>query len=576
MKYSFKFLLIIAILFFNEKALQAQDFTDLKNAKAVTLSGSLQIRNVNINSSRYQIPKINTDAKNVLLLGGDLNVNIYGIDVPLSFIFSNGEKSFNQPFNQYGASPKYKWLTIHAGYRNLNYNQFTLAGYTMLGGGFDATPGKWRIGAMYGRLARATTIDTISGTLQPFSFTRKGLAAKIGYGSDNNFFEISAIKANDDANSVDFNIDAVNKRYNNNITPAENLATGFKSKITIVKKLFVETELGLSIYTRDVNNKTDLGMINSQALINSIKKLVLINATTEYYKAIQAAIGYQEKNWTLKLKYIRIDPEYKSMGAYFLNSDVQNITIAPTVRFLKNKLNIGSSIGIQNDNLNGNKRTTAHRTIGSLNINAQVNKHFNISSNFSNYSVNQTPNITRLADTLRITQTTQNISVTPMYYFTTKNIQHTIVFTANYNKLNDYNDSYAANQYSRDINATTAFLNYNLNYLPHQIGVTVGLNYSNIMGTAIADDNKGATLGLNKSFFKNKLQLRTAATYLNGKRNNQLTTSVNGNAMLNYKISRMQQLQLLAFYNSTTFNDILLSNKNFHELRNEVVYTLSF
>jgi len=38
-------------------------------------------------------------------------------------------------------SPYYKWITIHVGYRNINYSQFTLAGHTILGAGIELHPG---------------------------------------------------------------------------------------------------------------------------------------------------------------------------------------------------------------------------------------------------------------------------------------------------------------------------------------------------------------------------------------------------------------------------------------------------
>ena len=81
-------------------------------------------------------------------------------DIPLSFVLSNFENKFYQPFNQFGISPKYKWATLHLGYRNLTYSNYTLAGHRILGAGFDLKPKNFRIGFMYGQLRRSASIDS--------------------------------------------------------------------------------------------------------------------------------------------------------------------------------------------------------------------------------------------------------------------------------------------------------------------------------------------------------------------------------------------------------------------------------
>lgn len=55
-------------------------------------------------------------------LNANLNFKVLGmIDVPFSASFSQQQSNFTQPFNQYGISPKYKWVTAHIGYRNMTF-----------------------------------------------------------------------------------------------------------------------------------------------------------------------------------------------------------------------------------------------------------------------------------------------------------------------------------------------------------------------------------------------------------------------------------------------------------------------
>jgi hypothetical protein len=70
-------------------------------------------------------------------LNGAPTLTVLGVQMPFQFLFGNFENRFYQPFNQYGISPRYKWLTVHAGYRNVNFQPYTMAGYRLLGGGID-------------------------------------------------------------------------------------------------------------------------------------------------------------------------------------------------------------------------------------------------------------------------------------------------------------------------------------------------------------------------------------------------------------------------------------------------------
>lgn len=72
-----------------------------------------------------------------------------------------------------------------------------------------------------------------------------------------------------------------------------------------------------------------------------------------------------------RMEYRRIDPGYRSMGAYFMNNDLENLTITPSMSLFKRKLNLRGSIGVQHDNLRNTKRATSIRTISA--IHASIN-----------------------------------------------------------------------------------------------------------------------------------------------------------------------------------------------------------
>lgn len=61
-------------------------------------------------------------------------LSLYGMQIPVSFVIGRQQSSFTQPFNQFELSPSYKWVTVHAGYRNLTFSPYTLTGACHGGG----------------------------------------------------------------------------------------------------------------------------------------------------------------------------------------------------------------------------------------------------------------------------------------------------------------------------------------------------------------------------------------------------------------------------------------------------------
>ncbi|MGE8377958.1 MAG: hypothetical protein ACN6PN_06385, partial [Sphingobacterium sp.] len=177
---------------------QAQELSNITKEKPFRFDGNVELRGMFYHASGIadRMEPVN------YLISGSPTISLYGWRIPFSFTLSKKQSSFQQPFNQFGLSPTYKWITLHAGYRNVTFSPYTLAGHTILGGGVELHPGKLRFGLMYGRLNRATVIDTASMSLVPYSFTRKGLAVKLGYGTSANFFDLNLLHAKDDSSSI--------------------------------------------------------------------------------------------------------------------------------------------------------------------------------------------------------------------------------------------------------------------------------------------------------------------------------------------------------------------------------------
>jgi hypothetical protein len=477
--------------------IHAQNLETISAQKPFSVSGAIDIRGIFYSAQGIQ-PRRESFS---YLLSGSPVFNFYGISVPVSFSISEQQRSFRQPFNQFGMSPTYKWITVHGGYRNLEFSPYTLAGYTMLGAGLELNPGKFHFAAMYGRLNKATELDTTTGYQQPYSFSRKGYAVKIGYGTDEKLVELSLLSAKDDSTSIKKDLpDSVKT-----ITPAANAVASLRTVYNIAGKFYVEADAGLSIYTYNTGAKIASAEIESKG--KAFKSLVPVNSSSQVNLAYSASIAYKSTNYTLKLSYRYVDPEFQSMGAYFINNDLRNITFAPEFILARGALRFNGSVGVQQDNLRKQKEQTTSRVIGSANVSWDVNDQFGVDANYMNYSTKAAPQVVLVANKYLLAQTSHNLSVTPRYVRTNARYTHVVILSYNYATLVDFNPD------TKDLNGiqtSVAFLNYNLNFNKTGWSVFVGLNRSNnkyYNGEALV---YGCSFGGSKNFLNDRLQLSSA------------------------------------------------------------------
>jgi hypothetical protein len=552
----------------------SQNIENIDKKNPVKLTGSLDIRGIRYTTSGIE----STYPKTSYVLSGNPVLSVYGIQVPFSFMLSNQGVTYRQPFNQFGFSPTYKKMTVHAGYRNVSFSPFTLGGHTMLGAGFEANPGKVRIGFMYGRLNKATVLDPTTLSLQPVTFGRRGFGGKLGYGSENNYVDITFLKANDDPSSVSKNsLDTLYSNGKASVFAAENLATSITFRFGLAKNLFLEGDAAGSLYTRDQNSPIELSD-SSNVVLKTMNNILKVNGTSGLYTALQAGLRYKAKKWNLKLQYRRIDPDYKTMGAYFFQNDLQNITIAPTFSAMKGKLRFSGSVGVQQDNLKKLKTATSTKLIGSANMSVELSKTLGIDINYANFSNNQTPNTTRFADSLKITQTTQNLSVTPRFLLVGTSLSHMVMLSANVMQLNDFNTLYASDALSRNMDSQNFFMNYSLSFLQKNMSVFANLNHTTLSSATLTDTNNGLTVGLTKSLLQNKLSLSASGGFMLGNRGTDNSNIINSNAQLSYQLYKNHRLSLNSNYLSSSpkGEPTATSQRKYSELRAEIAYGFQF
>ncbi len=545
---------------------EAQDIENIDLKKPVQFHG-----NVNLQLEYYNADGIPPRKKDFSwMINGSPVLTILGVDIPFSFVLSNFENKFYQPFNQFGISPHYKWATVHLGYRNITYSHYTLAGHRILGAGFDLKPKKFRIGLMYGQLRRSTAIDSSMNAnplyMRPTpTYKRMGLATKLGYGTEKNHVDLIYFKGWDKENSL-------SSKQKDSIQPAENTSIGLASKVTFLKKLTWITDIGLSAYTLNRNDGKDTLGIQKEWPKDIMGFLVTDKLSTNYYFAGETRVGYQEDTWGGQLIYKRIDPKYRSMGAYFFQNDVQEISLANNFKLDSGRVNINTSIGFQRDNLKKLKTATSKRFIGSANINYIPSQKFGVSFNYSNYGITNNPLQTSPGNEL-FKQVNNSFMLMPFFTWTNEKTIKNLNIVGTYQSLSTPQSSLGS---IPDLNTYSVNSTYNHTWIQKGINANAALNYINTTTTEGDIGSFGGTLGGMVPFAQRKVTFNASATYFQ----NTFKGVDNGNTIratagFTIPVGTHHNFQLLGNYMTNQSKNTTVI-QSFDELSVQFIYGLNF
>jgi len=518
----------LAALFFCAQ-LFAQDLSQLKNEKPFRWTGVLNV-GTDVYTNSGDVP-IRSD-RFAWRLSGNPTAYVYGFELPFSFTLGQQIRDVRYPtFNQFGVSPTWKWVKIHAGWRNMEFSPYTLAGHTFLGGGVELTPGKFRFAALYGQFHRAASTNAGQEYFLP-TYKRMGYGLKVGVGTTNNYFDVMAFKAKDDPNTLQIP-DSLG------ITPGENLVLGISGRATLWRKISFSLDGAASAYTRDIrSDKIDLDSLDMGEYYGA-EEAITPRFSTRVNFAGKATAGYNSQNFGINFAYERIDPEYATMGAYFFNNDVENYTVSPMFAFAKGKARLFGSYGVQRNNLLGNRSETSWRNIGSANLSLNPSAKFGLDLNYSNYRMNQTSTAFELSDSLKLSQATTQYSVTPRVSMFGKNAVHTLIFNGMYQFLDDQNP---LTEKFGDVRARVGMVTWAASFIESKLSVNSGLNYNTVQLGETKTANYGLSLGVGKPFIKDRLTLNANTNFnlasLNGEADgNILNAGLTGSFLVQKKHS---------------------------------------
>jgi hypothetical protein len=430
--------------------------------------------------------------------GGATITLLNGFQIPFSFIFSEQNRSFSQPFNQFGMSPRYKGYTLHAGYRNLSFSEFTLAGQSIFGGGGEIQKGKFRTAFMAGRFNKATLgYQSASPT-----FYRQGWSGRVGYGNNENFIDLILLSAADNEKSI--------PNYNNrpDLRAENNSVVGINFRKNLFKKLTLSAETALSIYTFDATARKP----DSLSIPEFASDFIDYNISSEPSLAIKSGLEYRGNSWGVGFGFQQIDAGYRSMGAYYLYNDMRMLSATPNVSLFRGKVNLSGNLILQNDNLKKQRAITTTRLSPSVNLGLNISQQFGIDFNGQYFKTSQAilKNKTSNPDNLQ-NNSLYSLTASPRWNISNNTTSHSINVTGGWQAMKDQNKE--SKEYTQ-FTSITAGAFYGLNLISSQTSVNVGANYSGFNTILVTSKpTYSFSAGANRSFQKGKYSTSANTSY---------------------------------------------------------------
>lgn len=541
---------LLAALLLTAPLAWAQDLATIKDQRPYDHSGSLNLQGGPYLYSGDGTPRNQPWFWNA---NGQYTARFYGWDIPFSFNVGSQERRYTQPFNRYGMSPHYKWVKLHAGYRSMRFNPYTMSGLQFLGGGVELDPKGFRFGAFYGRFNKPVAQDTLASITPAPAYERTGYGVKVGVGSARNFFDLMLVKVVDDVTSIP-------EVTGSRIAPMENVALGASGRVSFTKRLFFTFDAGASALTPDrlapLQEVSDLPDFTSG--------LMRTRLGTKALFAANAGITYTDRILTLKVAGKQIDPGYRSLAAVFMQTDVRAVTIEPSLRLWRSKVRVGGSAGLQYDNVRLQKAHTSVRTIASARLSWNPSRSYGIDLNYANYGVQQQAALQVVNDTFRVALANRSYGIAQRLVRANSMRVWTVTLVGGLQELQDLNPYGTFNASENQV------LYGNLNVMRvrtrDNLSVSGGLNYSRNTASVGTSVLLGPMLGLSKQFAKQRLTAGVNVAWNAAFQDDEAAGStLNGNCNLQYRLSAMHRLSLTltALNNETSF----AASRRFTEVR---------
>ncbi len=456
-------------------SLCAQDVEQVFKAKPLTITGGLSL-----GSSIYH--QWHREARRdpfAYELSANINFNFFGVvNAPFSASLSSQNQTFNAPsYKQIGISPSYKWITVHAGWRNMNFSPYTLSGSNFLGVGLEIKPKElpFQAKCVYGRFAQKTKVTDSMPFAPRIAYDRWGYGMGISGGTSKRKLELIIFHIEDKFSGED----------TTTLAPQANLCFALATNQQLGKQFKLSVQYTGSKTTFDIRKEAD--------------SLIVFGSVWD------VGLDFQSKFFTTGIAYKRIGPDFQSFGIPYLTKNLQDVLMKFSVPFFKKKVNFAMSGGIQKNNLDGRQNNSSKRFIGSFNGNWQCSEVLNFYANYSNLSSIIESKSVFEEDKTQLMQISKNLDFGGSYNIRSEQNEHlfNLLYAFQNAIINNMHENLSEEAKTPIHNASAG---YRVNNKKTKSGASVSLNFCRSSTESVLNYNYGSSISINKDFFKQKIK----------------------------------------------------------------------
>ncbi len=373
--------------------------------------------------SSYSLQPLNYHAERLML-----NATVVLFDqiyLPFHLYLGNGQVSYDQPFNQFGASLRLaKWLTLHGGFFSFSFSPLTFGDLRLEGGGIELSPLNFRIAVFYGRGRRARLPDInryFFGT-----YARWYWGVQMGYDNrSGGKVLLTLMKAYDDSTTLPCGTGFCPQ-------PQENFVTSLNVAIPVRRIVRWSSEVAISAYSRD----TRMPSVFDSFPYPWIEWFFVPRTSSAVDMAFQNRLTITPHPvWTLGVSADWVGPGYATLGYVHLIGDVMRLTFSPSGILQRGKMSVSGSVGIERDNVLRTRQQTSRRLIGSFSGVYMVTPQLSMSANYSNYGIQSYV----VADSPRTRIITQNFAFSPQLQSSFWGLIHSTLLSYSFSDMMDHN-----------------------------------------------------------------------------------------------------------------------------------------
>ena len=529
--------IIITITFvLLSKAMFAQNIAEIAKSDPLIISGTVGTQNTYRYSSEgngYGSPFSN-------VIYANLNICLYGFNMPFSLHYSNDNLNFNYPQLSFNISPTYKNWTGYLGQSTIPMSSYVM-NMSFNGVGLEYTSNKLRAGIFYGRLRNAINPDPTDPFARTPQYKRMGWGFKVGYGSGKNYIDLYLLNAYDRENSID-------ELWRQQVTPQENIVVGIKGCVTPFKWLSFTANAASSVFNTDLRVpkapvKTDFDKVFDVKYSSLMRFAGDVSANINV-KGVNASISYR-----------MVQPDYTSLGTYYMSNNYQSLAITFGTS-LFNKVSLSGTFSGQADNLSKEQLYTTCGFVYGANASTRIGKNFSIMAGYNGYMQTQKDGTCVVNDTTRVHRIMSSYSLTPSFFCESEHLGHNISVSANLTENKDLN-KFATGE--SDVKTTALGLSYNIDVKPIDTDFTLTYSHQQSNGFNSKYISDIATLGTSRSFLKEKNLNLSASVSLcyNEVERQSKSLSLGADIAVSYNLNKVHMFSANAAFNK--YGDVNLT-----------------